>query len=71
MKEIVEDMVSVTRIPVIAKPNAGLPYLDENGHTKYSMSSEEFAVEMKALLTEEPVPSAGGCSECSDSSSQE
>ena len=60
MKEIVEDMVSVTRIPVIAKPNAGLPYLDENGHTKYSMSSEEFAVEMKALV-EAGATILGGC----------
>lgn len=60
MKEIVEDMVSVTRIPVIAKPNAGLPYLDENGHTKYSMSFEEFAVEMKALV-EAGATILGGC----------
>lgn len=60
MKEIVEDMVSVTRIPIIAKPNAGLPYLDENGHTKYSMSSEEFVKEMKALV-EAGATILGGC----------
>ena len=32
MEGIISDMVSVTMIPIIAKPNAGLPFLDENGN---------------------------------------
>ena len=43
-------MVSHTRIPVIAKPNAGLPFLDENGTTCYNMEAEEFAEEMEVLV---------------------
>jgi len=50
MEQIIKDMASVTRIPIIAKPNAGLPYLDENGKTCYSMGAEEFAEEMKVLV---------------------
>jgi 5-methyltetrahydrofolate--homocysteine methyltransferase len=44
------EMVSHTRIPVIAKPNAGLPFLDENGTTCYNMEAEEFAEEMEVLV---------------------
>ena len=50
MESIISDMVSVTRIPVIAKPNAGLPYLDENGTTCYNMEAEEFTEEMEVLV---------------------
>ena len=50
MEQIISDMVSVTTIPVIAKPNAGLPYLDENGSTCYNMEAEEFAEEMEVLV---------------------
>lgn len=50
MKQIVSDMVSCTEIPVIAKPNAGLPYLDELGNTCYNMDGEEFTEEMKELV---------------------
>lgn len=49
MQKIIRDMASVTRIPIIAKPNAGLPTLDENGNTCYSMQAEAFAEEMKLL----------------------
>ena len=50
MESIISDMVSHTRIPVIAKPNAGLPFLDENGTTCYNMEAEEFAEEMEVLV---------------------
>lgn len=61
MKNIIEDMVSHTmEIPIIAKPNAGLPYLDEQGHTCYNMDAEEFAEEMK-LLVEAGATVLGGC----------
>ena len=61
MREIITDMVSYTlEVPIIAKPNAGLPYLDEQGHTCYNMSADEFAEEMK-LLVEAGASVLGGC----------
>ena len=60
MESIISEMVSHTRIPVIAKPNAGLPFLDENGTTCYNMEAEEFAEEMEVLVNAgATIP--GGC----------
>lgn len=50
MEEIIADMTANTRIPIIAKPNAGLPYLDENGVTHYDMGADDFAGEMEVLI---------------------
>lgn len=55
MAEIIRAMASVTRIPVIAKPNAGLPSLNADGITVYDMTPREFADEM------ETVREAGAC----------
>ncbi len=60
MKDIVSDIASVTTIPVIAKPNAGLPSLDENGQTCYSMDAYTFGEEM-AVLVEAGATILGGC----------
>lgn len=61
MRRIVEMMAASTReIPIIAKPNAGLPYLDEQGCTCYNMNAAEFAEEMR-LLTEAGATILGGC----------
>ncbi len=61
MKEIVSNMVRVTKsIPIIAKPNAGLPFLDEQGKTCYNMNAVDFAEEMK-VLTEAGATVLGGC----------
>lgn len=60
MKSIVEKMASVTQIPIIAKPNAGLPYLDQDGHTRYNMSAEQFVEEMKVLV-DAGATILGGC----------
>lgn len=61
MRRIVEMMAASTReIPIIAKPNAGLPYLDEQGRTCYNMNAAEFAEEMR-LLTEAGATILGGC----------
>lgn len=47
---IIEDMHSVVSIPIIAKPNAGLPLLDKDGNTYYSMKEEEFSAGVKKLV---------------------
>ncbi len=60
MRHIVEEMAACITVPVIAKPNAGLPYLDEQGNTCYNMDEEEFAGEMRELV-EAGATILGGC----------
>ncbi len=43
MIDVVRRMKRVAAIPVIAKPNAGLPQMSENGETIYSMDADTFA----------------------------
>ena len=60
MAIIIREMASVTRIPVIAKPNAGLPSLNEAGMTVYDMQPEAFAAGMEAVW-EAGCGILGGC----------
>ncbi len=60
MIEIVREMAGVTKVPIIAKPNAGLPMLDAQGKTCYPMTAEEFVEEMRQL-TEAGATVLGGC----------
>ena len=62
-----DQLVSVVRnikenvsIPVIAKPNAGMPTIDENGQAVYSMNADEFASYMKVLI-DNGASVVGGC----------
>ena len=57
--EIVRRMKAVANVPVIAKPNAGMPKL-VNGETVYDQTPETFAKEMK-LLAEAGAGILGGC----------
>ncbi len=50
MEEIIRNMAGVTSIPIIAKPNAGLPSVDADGNTEYDMGSEEFVRDMERLV---------------------
>lgn len=59
MIKVISKMRTVANIPLIAKPNAGLPTLS-NGITNYDMQPEEFAREMKRLV-EEGISIVGGC----------
>jgi len=60
MAEIIETMAEVTDLPLIAKPNAGLPQVDKEGKTIYPMLPEEFAHEM-GLLIDKGAVILGGC----------
>ncbi|MCR5102342.1 MAG: homocysteine S-methyltransferase family protein [Butyrivibrio sp.] len=60
MVNIIKAMASVTSIPVIAKPNAGLPSVAEDGSTEYDMNSEDFNTNMK-LLIDAGASVLGGC----------
>ena len=45
---------------MIAKPNAGMPVIDDQGNAVYSMTSSDFARHMKALVDAGAVL-VGGC----------
>ncbi len=60
MATIISDMAAVTSIPIIAKPNAGLPSVDENGNTEYDMDCDTFVKEME-LLVSAGASIIGGC----------
>lgn len=50
LESVVSSMKKVAKVPVIAKPNAGLPRMDEYGVAHYSMDPETFAKSMKRLV---------------------
>ena len=60
MCRIIDAMAEVTDIPLIAKPNAGLPSLDENGMTVYDMDSDTFSEQMIQIV-ESGATILGGC----------
>ena len=60
MAEVIHRMAEVTDIPIIAKPNAGLPCLDENGQTVYGLDAEGFGREME-ILWKAGAGILGGC----------
>lgn len=60
MCEVVRQMKQVAKIPVLAKPNAGLPKLDSEGRTVYEMDADTFGKEM-CLLVEAGATFLGGC----------
>lgn len=60
MEDVIRSMTEVTAIPIIAKPNAGLPAVDENGNTYYNMAADTFAEEMK-ILVNAGATILGGC----------
>ncbi len=50
MAEVIRAMAEVTTVPLIAKPNAGLPSLAADGSTVYDMDAETFGKEMTGLV---------------------
>ena len=56
---IINDYLKYSSLPIILKPNAGLPKI-ENGKTVYDVLEEEFATDVSALI-ESGVSLAGGC----------
>lgn len=51
MVEVVRRMAEVTTIPIIAKPNAGLPSLDAEGNTVYDMEADVFGECMRDIVS--------------------
>ena len=57
---LVPQVVDAVSIPVIAKPNAGMPQIDDLGNAVYSMTPADFAGYMKVLV-ENGASVIGGC----------
>lgn len=60
MAGLIEAIAKAVSIPVIAKPNAGMPGLNSQGETVYDMSADVFAGEMTRLV-EAGAGILGGC----------
>lgn len=60
MRNLIGQMAQAVSIPVIAKPNAGMPVLNELGETIYDMDADTFAREMLPLV-EAGACILGGC----------
>lgn len=50
MIELIEEMKQYAIVPLIAKPNAGLPVCDADGNTIYDMDADTFAGYMEELV---------------------
>jgi 5-methyltetrahydrofolate--homocysteine methyltransferase len=60
MKALLREMAQVTDLPIIAKPNAGLPRTASDQSTYYDLSSQDFAKQMMELI-QEGASMVGGC----------
>ena len=60
LEAVVRAMKAVAQVPVIAKPNAGVPVMDAHGTAHYSMSPEDFARSMVPLV-DAGAGIVGGC----------
>lgn len=60
LKDIIAKIAEKVTIPVIAKPNAGKPVMDQHGIARYDMSPEIFCGHMKGLR-EAGASVLGGC----------
>ena len=59
LRGVAEELLRVASVPVVLKPNAGLPTV-ENGQTVFDVTAEEFAAEI-ADLVRAGVRVIGGC----------
>lgn len=50
LEAVVSSMKAVAKVPLLVKPNAGMPTIDETGAAHYSMTPAEFAASMKKLV---------------------
>lgn len=60
LEAVVRSVVEAAGIPVVAKPNAGLPAMDEFGQAHYGMTPQDFARHMKPLIAA-GAEIVGGC----------
>ena len=49
LESVIRTLRRSVSVPLIAKPNAGMPVIDEKGNAVYNMAAEDFGVHMKKL----------------------
>ena len=57
---LVRNMKAVAKIPLLVKPNAGMPAISDDGEAVYPMTAAEYAAHMRVLL-EAGANLIGGC----------
>lgn len=60
LEAVVANMKTVAQVPIIAKPNAGMPVINELGEALYDMNARDFALHTKKLV-ELGAGIVGGC----------
>ena len=60
LEAVVASMKAVATVPIIAKPNAGMPVMDDKGQAHYNMTPDQFAASM-AKLVKAGAAIIGGC----------
>ena len=60
LEAVVANMKKVAQVPIIAKPNAGMPVINEKGEASYSMTAQDFARYTRKLV-EAGAGIVGGC----------
>lgn len=60
LEAVVSGMKAVAKVPIIVKPNAGMPVIDDKGEAHYNMDSDTYANHMKRLV-EAGAGIIGGC----------
>lgn len=60
LEAVVSGMKAVAKVPIIVKPNAGMPVIDDKGEAHYNMDSDTYASHMKRLV-EAGAGMIGGC----------
>lgn len=60
LEAVVANMKAVAQVPIIAKPNAGMPMINELGEALYDMNAQDFAFHTKKLV-ELGAGIVGGC----------
>lgn len=57
---LVRNMKTVSKVPLLVKPNAGMPVISDEGEAVYPMEPHEFAAHMQVLIRE-GADIVGGC----------
>lgn len=60
LEKVVEELAAAAKIPLIVKPNAGIPVVNPEGNLIYDMKAEAYAGHMKRLV-ERGAQIIGGC----------
>lgn len=60
LQAVIRQLCETVQVPIVAKPNAGMPLITETGEAVYSMGEEEFARHVKNLV-DSGASIVGGC----------